>query len=118
MNFKFDSSALMKGLESLEDKAGEAIQMYSETGAKKLEGFMKDEALWVDRTGAARQRLTGTVSKLAKGYRITLAHGVEYGLWLELAMEKKYAIIEPTIRLHGDEVMKGFENLLNRLVGV
>ena len=50
------------------------------------------------------------------GYRITLAHGVDYGIWLELAHEKKYAIIPETIRVVGDgEILPGFERLIERL---
>lgn len=92
-----------------------AIRMYAETQAKNLEGYAKEHRPWTDRTGDARKRLTGYVSEIPNGYRINLAHGVDYGVWLELAMEKRFAILEPTVRLQGGEVLRGLSNLLDKL---
>ena len=47
--------------------------------------------------------------------RITLAHGVDYGLWLELANEKNYAIIYPTIKIKGPVVLEGLKNILGKI---
>ena len=114
MGFRIDDSNLRAGLEDLRKVA--AVKMYAETQAKSLEGYAKENRPWTDRTGDARKRLTGYVTDIPKGYRINLAHGVNYGIWLELAMEKKYAILEPTIRLKGPDVVRGMENLLERIV--
>ena len=81
-----------------------------------LRDSAQENRRWTDRTGQARQRLNGYVGKIAEGYRITLAHGVDYGLWLELANEKKYSIIPQTIEYVGTfEILPGFERLLERL---
>lgn len=53
--------------------------------------------------------------KKENGIRITLAHGVNYGLWLELAHEKRFAIVKPTIELKGNDVLKGYANLLGKI---
>lgn len=76
---------------------------------------MKANRTWTDRTGMAKARLSAKVQEVSQGFRIVLAHGVSYGLWLELANEKKYAIIQPTILAKSNEVMSGFANLLDRL---
>ena len=89
--------------------------MYAETQAKNLEGYAKEHRPWTDRTGDARKRLNGYVTEIPNGYRINLAHGVDYGIWLELAMEKRFAILEPTVRLQGPEVLRGMNRLLNEL---
>lgn len=115
MSFRIEDSDLRAGLDDLKKVA--AVRIYAETQAKTLEGYTKENRPWTDRTGDARKRLTGYVTDIPKGYRINLAHGVDYGVWLELAMEKKYAILEPTIRLKGPEVIKGMENLLERIGG-
>ena len=47
-------------------------------------------------------------------YRIALKHGVIYGKYLENAMEKRFAILEPTVRLKGPDVINGMKGLLNR----
>lgn len=110
-----DTSGIEKGLMRLMDKSEAAIRMYSETAALKLQNYMRDNAPWTDRTGDARKRLTGTVYKVSNGYQIILSHGVNYGIWLELAHEKRFAIIQPTIQVNSNEVMKGLDKLLERL---
>src|SRR5688500_10891929 len=61
--------------------------------AAEAEAWMKANAPWQDRTGAARAGLTATV----EGNAVTLAHGVDYGLWLEIANQGRFAIIAPAI---------------------
>ena len=115
-SFKFDSSLLESGLFDFESKAQAAIRMYAEQSALALQNNAKQNAKWTDRTGHARQRLTGDVLVVANGYKLRLAHGVDYGLWLELAHEKRFAIIPQTIEYVGTyEIMPGFEKLLKRL---
>lgn len=114
--FRMDISGLAKGLTSLESKADMAIRMYAEQGAEMLRDSAQENRKWTDRTGQARQRLHGYVGKISNGYRITLAHGVDYGIWLELAHEKRFAIIPQTIEYVGTfEILPGFERLLERL---
>ena len=113
---KFDAESLLNGLQGAPDKADDAIRMYAETGALKLQNYAKEHRPWTDRTGAARQRLKGDVLTVATGYKLRLAHGVDYGNWLELTHEKRFAIIQDTIREVGqNEILPGFENLLDRL---
>jgi hypothetical protein len=108
----FDISELLQGVEKLSTELNMGLALYSESADKKLEGYMKANANWVDRTAMARQTLRGTSSKLPQGYRITLSHGVNYGVWLELAKEKKYAIIGPTINTQSAEVILGLRGIL------
>lgn len=83
--------------------------------AKKLEGYAKQNAPWTDRTGRARQSLNASVSTIPNGYRITLAHGVDYGLWLELAHERRFAIVMPAIEKKGGEIVKSFQNFMENM---
>ena len=106
---------MLKRMADFSGRAPIAIHMYAETAAKKLESSAKQHAPWTDRTGHARQRLTGKVEGVANGYKIILAHGVDYGIWLELAHEKRFATIEPTIQREGPQIMRGFTHLLERL---
>ena len=110
---RVDTSSLDAGLDNLIAPA--VFRMYAETQAKNLEGDAKEHRPWTDRTGDARKRLNGYVTEIPNGYRINLAHGVDYGIWLELAMEKRFAILEPTVRLQGPEVLRGMNRLLNEL---
>ena len=112
---KFDSSSLEKGLSLFEDKAEIAFRMYAETQAKVLEGVAKTDAPWTYLSGEARRRLMVTVEKTASGYRIRLAHGVDYGVWLELAHEKKFSTIAPSINKTAPKIMNGLNRLMERM---
>lgn len=119
-NFSFDikSSTLMETLENMQKKIFSAVQQYAVTEAPKYKSFMQQNRPWTDRTGAAKQRLDAQVSTPDdKTVRITLSQGVDYGIWLELAHEQKYAIIKPTIQLKGDMVMKDMQRFMDRLSG-
>lgn len=115
-NFHFDIGDLSAGVnDRFKSKAMAALRMYAETAAVDLEAYMKRNRKWTDRTGSAKARLSASVDEVSNGFLIALAHGVEYGIWLELANEKQYAIIQPTILSQSGEVMEGFEGLLNKL---
>lgn len=118
MGFTVDATQLIKGLESFGTKGQAAFRMYAETTAKDFESYAKEHRPWTDRTGRARQGLSGYVESTPTGYRIYLAHTVDYGIWLEMAHEKKYAILEPTVRLKGPKAIKGMAHLIDRLGGV
>lgn len=105
-----------KGLSQLENKTDMAIRAFCDTGALKMQSYAQQNARWTDRTGAARQRLKGGVEKRANGYAIRISHGVDYGIWLEFAHEKRFAILPDTIRVVGqEEILPAFEKFLERL---
>lgn len=115
---KLDISNLMAGLDTAKGRAEEAILILAHQGGLKLQNFARENRKWTDRTGAARQRLTGGAERIDAGYRIYLAHGVDYGIWLELAHEKRFSIIPQAIEYVGAfEIMPGFERLMERLGG-
>lgn len=109
---KIDANELIKNLESAETKSQVAIKMFAQEGAKKFENYAKANRPWTDRTGHARQRLTGWVEVLANKVRIHIGHGVDYGVYLELCHEKKYAILQQTVNAMSQEVLEGYEELL------
>lgn len=116
-SFKLDVTQVVKGLTRLDPRENRALQMYVETVASDFEGYAKENRPWTDRTSRARQGLTGYVKRTDKGYRIILAHTVDYGIWLELVNEKRFAILEPTVRLKGPEAVQGLSHLLKRMGG-
>lgn len=112
---KFDMKGLENGLDKLENKMDIAVRLYADTAAIKLQNYAQNNAKWTDRSGRARQSLKGYRETLQKGYRINIAHGVDYGIWLELAHEKRYAIIPETINQCSGDIMQGLDNLMGRL---
>lgn len=112
----WDSSSLNKNMDKMSTKLGAVILMYASTKASQLESKMKINRPWTDRTGMAKATLSAKVSQPDKNFvRITLAHGVSYGIWLELAHEKNYAIIAPTIREEGPRVISELDNIMSKI---
>lgn len=112
----YKESTLSKNLGVASEKIGAAVLMYSATKAKAIEADMKVNRPWTDRTGMAKMTLNAKVSQPdPTTVRITLAHGVDYGLWLELANEKNYAIIAPTVRKEGPNIVANLGNLMSKI---
>lgn len=115
-SFSFNVSQILNNLAQLEPSNSQIIRTFVNASADKLQAYAKDNAKWTDRTGAARQRLNTKVEKVSNGYQIALAHGVDYGIYLEMAHEKRFAIIEDSLRLCGEnEIMPALQNLLSHL---
>ena len=132
---KFDVNDLEKGMEIFEDKVERGLNMYAHTSALKLQNYARQHRPWTDRTAHARQRLSGTVTKIANGFRLVLSHGVSYGKYLEATnnpkqskgknqltgleaefkYERKYAIINPTLKAKSPEILKGLQNLFDKI---
>lgn len=75
--------------------------------AKEAEVWMKENAPWTDRTGNARRELYARVTVERDRYLIVIrfGHGVDYGIFLELARAGRFGIINPTIDKYGPEFM-------------
>lgn len=113
--FKLDVSQVMAKLDAFQDKFDVALYVFAQNGAQKMEGYAKQHRPWTDRSGAARQRLKGSAYRIDNGYRLEIAHGVYYGIYLELARQRRYAILEPTVQKVGrEEIMPAFEHFVER----
>jgi len=89
------------------------VRAIAQRRAPEIENWMKLNAIWVDRTGNARQTLTAEVEDLALDVvQIVMEHGVEYGVWLELAHGGTYAILAPAIDYWGPIVWADVQALL------
>jgi hypothetical protein len=79
--------------------------------AGNLESEMKKNAPWKDRTGNARKELMGSSELSDDSITITVSHSVDYGVYLELARDGKYAILKPTIDKNRNEIYKTYKRL-------
>lgn len=76
----------------------QGVQAIAQRWAPEIENWMKENAPWTDRTGNARQTLHTEVQSVAGNMvRIIMAHGMEYGIWLEVRHAGRYAIIGPAL---------------------
>lgn len=77
------------------DRKKAGVVMLMQNLAGHAEAGMKQGAPWTDRTGNARNGLNAGVEVGQDKYIFYLAHGVEYGVSLELAHGGNYAIVRP-----------------------
>ena len=94
-----------------------AIQGYVSKKAQEMELYMKKKHKWKNRTGNAEGGLNAKISKSEHGWRetIELSHGqnIWYGVYLEYAMEKRFAIIEPTLTVFLPRIQKELNSIFN-----
>lgn len=75
-----------------------AVARMPEQLAREIEAYAKQNAPWEDRTFEAREGLNATVVRNRAGEAsIILAHGVEYGVYLENANAGEFSVIIPTM---------------------
>lgn len=79
------------------------------------ENYMKSNAPWKDRTTNARNGLAARYTGVNSDdqHEMVLFHQVDYGIWLEIKDDGKYAIILPTIQEFGPRVMKTLKGILD-----
>lgn len=115
MKTKINADKLIKSMQKTESKANVAIKMYATEGSKKLENYAKTHKRWINRTGHAVQRLKGYIEEGINKILVCVAHGVDYGIWLEVAHEKKYAILEQSVMMNTKEILEGYKGLIEKL---
>lgn len=108
----FDFDNMINDINSIPNRTENALIAYGNTVAADIQGKAQQGRIWTDRTAQARQRIKGYCVKSDKGVRIYLAHGVDYGIYLEFAHEKKYAIIYPTLRREAPKIIQGCVKLI------
>lgn len=113
MGVSVDITGVYNGLNKLNLIAHRKVKNYFEEQEVEVENYMKENAPWRDRTGQARRGLKAETSDTINAVRMELSHSVDYGVYLEYAMELRFAILEPTARLKGPEIIKGMGGLLN-----
>lgn len=118
MAFQLDysNSQLNKNLDKTAEKIGAVVLIKMSTEAQRLQSYMKQNRPWTDRTGMAKASLRARVSQPNEHtVRITLSHGVDYGVSLEFEHEKRYAIIAPTISLQSPKLLKDFAYIMENI---
>jgi len=80
--------------------------------AAKIEAHAKQAAPWTDRTGIARQGLTGKAVKTATGVILYLFHQASYGIWLEVKNAGRFAVILRSLEAHYSPLMDAIRRLL------
>ena len=96
----------------VEQQVKAAIGLYADTAAKKMEGEAKKNRLWTDRTSHAKNSIQGDFGWKGSNAIITLSGNMDYSVFLELAHEKRYAILVPTIQSFAPGILKGYKKVV------
>ncbi|WP_443660491.1 hypothetical protein [Clostridium algidicarnis] len=108
----------MKKLKQFTPKLKAALALDARNIASEMEQWAKQNIVWKDRTAHARLFLKSTVTwKNSNELMIAISHHVDYGVYLELCNEGKYAILEKSIQEYVPEFQKGWEKIVQS-VGV
>lgn len=102
---------VIRNLRDWAERRRAAVIALAQDWAGTLEARTKQNAPWRDRTGNARNGLTGSVAVSRNEVKIALGHSVDYGVFLELARDGKYAILKPTLDAAVSEIYETYERL-------
>jgi hypothetical protein len=74
------------------------VRREARTTVAEMEGYAKVHRPWQDDTGAARAGLRGYVEEPPGSIRLTIAHSVDYGIYLELAGGGRFKLLLDLVR--------------------
>jgi len=115
ITFTYNDKELRHNVHGLPAKIDHKIGAVVDYNAGYAEIYLKTKAPWTDRTGAARSGLTAISSGSGSSYEILMAYSVTYGIWLEIANDRRYAVITPAMRIVGEKLMSDLRGLLDGL---
>lgn len=100
------------GMKRYESAVRKGVHSQLQYWAPVVEEEAKRDAPWTDRTANARQTLHGMVTETPDKTRLSLGHGVDYGLWLEIANGGRYGIVKKVLERHYGDIMQSIRDLL------
>ena len=112
MDINFDPSGILNGLAETEIRMRAAVGLFGDAAAKKLEADAKKNAPWKDCSGDARKSIQGESEWAGANMKVGVSGNMDYFVFLEYAMEKRYSVLEPTILKLSPEIVEGMRNLL------
>jgi len=115
-SFDFNPGTLGYNLAILDEKVNRAIDGVQEVCVAEGEAELKTRAPWTDDTGNARRFLWAIGDKTTRGNRkITMGHGVNYGVYLEKSNQGRFQVIMPVLLDTGRKFMRSLEHLFATL---
>lgn len=109
-----DMGKLLKGMAEYDKKCVHAVEVYGRSAAHKMVACAKQNKPWQDRTGMAWQTLSAVAEWKGDKFISGVQHGVYYGVYLEYAHQKRFAILEPTMNKMAPEVYRGLARILSK----
>jgi len=84
----------------------EGAEQEFQDAAADILNYARQNAPWEDQTGQARAGLGVEVTKSFGEVMLSLYHTVDYGLWLEVIQNGRFATIMPTLERYAPEVFR------------
>jgi len=94
--------------QAVKTKLRAGLGLLADTSAKILEANAKADAPWEDRTSNARNSIQGDWGWKGDHLIITVSGNMEYSVYLELAREKRFAVLYPTVQKHAPSIIKAY----------
>ncbi len=104
-------SEVQRNLDAWAKRQRGAVVVLAKNWAGQLERRAKQNAPWTDRTSNARNGLFGSTAVEGNQVFIRVAHSMEYGVFLELANDGRFAILKPTVSDATAEIERAYRRL-------
>ena len=111
----WDTAEVLRRFEQMRSRTRTSLEILADTAARSMETYAKNNARWTDRTGNARQRLKGSTRWEQTALIAAISHNVDYGMWLELCNQKKYAILEEALNSQAQNLLEAYQRFLQQL---
>lgn len=116
MTIDIDAREFLTRAQMINSRLAPGMLLISQTMALKIQQWAQENRAWTDRTGQARQTLNcKAYLEGAHHVVISMRHGVDYGIWLELCNNKRYAILEKAIEAKKSEVFEAWRSFIATL---
>ena len=105
MGLRIDAKDFLANMSAIKQRSMFAAEKVGQNAAACMEGEAKRNAGWTDRTGLARQTITGYFGWQGKKLRMGVSGNMEYSVYLELAHEGRFAILWATVQANEQKIM-------------
>ena len=112
---RWENRQLINSLRTFNARADRVVTAATAYHATRAVAYARQNAPWTDRTTNARNGLFARAERDYPVYRITVAHSVPYGVWLEVRWSGRFQILRPTIDHEGPELMKTVSQMYDRM---
>lgn len=105
MGLRIDAKDFLANMSAIKQRSMFAAEKVGQNKAARMEGEAKRNAGWTDRTGLARQTITGYSGWQGKKLRMGVSGNMEYSAYLELGHEGRFAILWATVQANEQKIM-------------
>ena len=113
--FSFNIKDMLEKTVYAQQKVISGCQAYARIAGNQMLNDAKHNAKWTDRTGLSRQTMDMLVTNIAGIITIQLRGNTPQFKYLEYTMEKRFAILNPTIEKWAPQVLRGWAETISGL---